>query len=563
VRDKLKILDCTLRDGGYINDWRFNKKTAREVYRSLSKSGVDVVEIGFRGSEKYFNKNKYGLWRFSKDDVIREVTNGIKGAKLAVMGDFGKIGIDDFLEAELTPVDIVRLAVHKNNLKPCVLLLEKIKKKGYQTSLNAMGYASYTLQERKDLASLVNESNLDFLYVADSYGSMLPDQVALLFEPMLEISTAKLGFHPHNNLQMAFANTLEAIKCGVHIIDCTLHGIGRAAGNLPTEVLILYLELSKRGKYNVIPVLNCVDTYFSPLRKEADWGYQLPYMLSGMYKCHPNYAKNLIRLRQYNIEDISKAMEEINKINPVGFSQQVIDDVISQGIIGKWQFDSTQSRPKDPPAIPYLNRHKDKDFLVLANGPSLKACKDKIDAFIEKFDPIVIGANNLSELFKPDYHAFNNKRRFAMYADSVSEESILMISQHFDDQFVSEYTKRHCEKIYYRDRLDLDFDIQDGVIQSNCRTISVLLLGLAVAMGAERVFAAGLDGYVGTAHTGTHFYNEVASVSDEDVLVELHHLCERFIAQIDQYLVAKGKEGIHILTPTDYKSFYKGIENYI
>ncbi len=126
---QIKILDCTLRDGGYMNNWHFDKKMAREVYRALSKSGVDVVEIGFRGSEKFFNREKFGLWRFSEDALIQEVTQGIQGAKIAVMGDFGKIETSDFVNADESPVDIVRLAVHKNNLQPCVKLLEKIKER--------------------------------------------------------------------------------------------------------------------------------------------------------------------------------------------------------------------------------------------------------------------------------------------------------------------------------------------------------------------------------------------------------------------------------------------------
>ena len=560
---RTKILDCTLRDGGYMNNWYFDKKMARESYRALSKAGVDVVEIGFRGSDKYFDKEKYGLWRFSEDSIISEITSGINGAKIAVMGDYGKIEVDDFAPFDDSPVDIVRIAVHKNNLKPCVLMLEKIKEKGYEVSLNAMGYTSYSNQERTDLAKLLNDSNLDYLYLADSYGSILPEQIPLLYEPLFEIQDIKLGFHPHNNLQMAFANTLEAIKLGVDIIDCTLYGMGRAAGNLPTEVMINYLQLTSDSKYNVIPILNCVDTFLLPMREKYEWGYQVAYMLSGMYKCHPNYAGNLLKMKRYNVEDICIAMEEINKVNPVGYSQEVLDKIIHKGIIGRAETNSTKVINDKENTVPYIHRHKGKDFLILANGPSLIENKVKIDKFIEKYDPIILGANNLSGLFKPHYHAFNNKRRYTMYVDNVSTDSNLLLSQYFNDAFIKEYTQSNYEKLFYLDNMDADFSIIDGVIQTNCRTISILLLGIAIVMGANRLFVAGMDGYLNMESDKTHFYNEIAAQTDEDILLDLHRYSQKYLAQIDAYHLKNGKEGVHILTPTSYKSFYKGIDNYL
>ena len=560
----IKVLDCTLRDGGYMNNWHFDKKMAREVYRALSKAGVDVVEIGFRGTEQFFSREKYGLWRFSEDQLISEVTSGIDGAKIAVMGDYGKIRDDDFARSDESPIDIVRIAVHKNNLSPCVQLLNKIKEKGYEVCLNAMGYTSYSKDDRKDLAKLVKDSIIDYLYLADSYGSILPAQIPILYEPLLDIPNIRLGFHPHNNLQMAFANTLEAIKCGVDIIDSTLYGMGRAAGNLPSEVLINYLELTKGGKYNVIPILNCVDTYILPLSNKYKWGYQVAYMLSGMYKCHPNYAGNLVKMRRYNIEDICIAMEKINKINPVGYSQEILDTLIGEGIIGRPKDNNCKDKKDEKPLVPYINRHKGKDFLILANGPSLPNNKDKLDKFINKYDPIVLGANNLSGLFKPHYHAFNNKRRFSMYADGVFEGSKLLLSQYFDEDIIKEYTQMTFEKLYFLDRMEADFDIKNGIIQSNCRSISVLLLGLAIVMGAERIFAAGMDGYMNTdENKNLYFYNEITAQTDDDLLLDLHQNCLKFIGQIDAFHIRKGKEGVHILTPTSYKSFYKGIENYI
>ena len=571
-----EILDCTIRDGGYINNWRFDKKLTREVYRALSKAGVDYIEIGYRGTEEYFNKTEYGIWRFTPEEVIREVIHNIHGAKIALMADYGKIDAKDFCEAKDSVINLVRVAVHKDNLQGAIELLEEIRQKGYKTSLNAMDYSSYSKNESSNLINLLKKTNVDYIYIVDSYGSLLPYQFESIFKPFLDIPNIKIGFHSHNSLQMAFANTLEAVSCGVHIIDSTIYGMGRAAGNLPTEIIISFLERERKDKYNSMPILNIIDRYFVSLQNENKWGYQLPYMLSGMFQCHPNYAKTLVDAREYTIEDIWKTMDYVKSKKTIGFSKSILRDLIADGIItGSRETQGIEnetagsnkaiSEPKSgDAAVPYVNRHLDRDFLILANGPSLKEYKGKIDKFIAKYDPVILGANYLGDLFKPHYHAFNNKRRFAAYIDTVMPESKLLIGQYIPNEMISEYTDSGYEKLYYTDVLKSDFDIRSGVITTNCRTIAILLLGVAIVMGAKRVFAVGMDGYADKgSKRQIHFYNEKDEKEDQEMILERHHWCQHFIEQIDSYLVKSGKEGVHIITPTSYRLFYKGIENYV
>lgn len=571
-----QILDCTIRDGGYINNWHFDNKLVREAYRALSKSGVDYIEIGYRGTEKYFNKNQYGIWRFSPEETIREVISNIDGAKLSLMADYGKIEVDDFCEAKDSVIELVRIAVHRDNLKGAINLLTKIKKKGYKVSLNAMGYHSFSQGEQDYLIDLLKESPFDYIYVVDSYGSLLPHQIGPILDPLLNIPNIRVGFHPHNSLQMAFANTLEAIRCGVHIIDSTIYGMGRAAGNLPTEIIISYLEKGKKERYNSVPLLNIIDRYFVALHKENKWGYQLPYMLSGMFECHPNYAKHLVDSHEYTIEDIWKAMDYIKTKAPVGFSEKVLEDLVNDGVMhGSSDNRSRENMTVDQKrniykfqnnsvTVPYLDRYKNKDFLILANGPSLKEYKDKIDKFIKKYDPIILGANYLGRLFRPHYHAFSNKRRFTEYIDTVAYESKLLIGESIPDEMAREYTDREYERIHYIDVLNHNFDIVDGTITTNCRTVAVLLLGVAIVMGAQRIFAVGMDGYLqNKTNKVLHFYEEKYEKEDQEIIREMHRWCQVFLEQIDSYLVTRGKEGIHILTPTTYRMFYKGLENYI
>ena len=430
--NKTKILDCTIRDGGYLNNWHFDKKMVRGVYKALSKAGIDIVEIGFRGTEKYFDRKKFGSWRFTDLEDLRHVVSGVAGARIALMGDYGKIESDDFPVDYLELVSLVRIAAHKNGTSGAIRELEKIKKKGFEVSLQAMGITSYTEREVRELIAIIKNSDIDYIYMADSYGSILPDQVRSLIEQFKILKHTKVGFHPHNSLQMAFANTLEAIKCGVDIVDSTIYGMGRGAGNLPTEVLLSYLQLSTKDKYNVIPVLDCIDRFFMKIDVDEPWGYQLPYMLSGIFQCHPYYPKTLVDYREFSMEDIWNALEVLRKLNPVGFSKDALNDIIKSGMIGGIKMkgtspdkaDTNKTPQKRRVAVPYKDRHKGRDFLILANGPTLQEYRPKIEKFIKKYNPIILGANYLSGFFKPHYHAFNNKKRFEDYIDPVDEKAI-------------------------------------------------------------------------------------------------------------------------------------------
>lgn len=571
-KSKIEILDCTIRDGGYVNNWWFEKRMVREVYRTLSKSGVDYVELGFRGTEKNFDPAVYGTWRFTSEKNLQEVTRGIEGAKVALMGDYGKIDLEDLDEKKYSVATMIRIAAHKDKVFDAIGLLGKIKAKGYVTSLQAMGFTSYTGYEKVDLTHAIKNSGLDYFYIADSYGSIFPNEIKALFEPFLDLGTVKVGFHPHDSLQMAFANTLEAMKIGIDIVDSSIYGMGRGSGNLTTEALIAYLETQGNNKYNVIPVLNCVDRYFVDIKKEMPWGYQLPYMISGIFKCHPYYAAELVKRREYSIEDIWKAMEVIQEMNPIGFDRSIIDNLIKQGVVGSLGKKALVDKKKPPEEsllennqiVPYVKRHTGRDFLVLANGPSLKEYQSNIHAFIEKYNPLTLGANYLSGIFEPDYHAFNNKKRFVMYVDTVSPSSKLLIGENIPHEMISEYVNREYEPLCFTDILDADFDIKNGVIKSNCRTISVLLLGVAIVMGANRIFIAGMDGYMDKNKIkGALYYEEKFETKEYELNVEKHMWNERFLQQIDDYIRKNGGEGIHILTPTSHSAFYKGIDNYI
>jgi 4-hydroxy 2-oxovalerate aldolase len=559
----VKILDCTIRDGGYINNWDFSLQVVKDIYRQLSRTGIDYIELGFRNSLVY-NPKEDAYWVNCNEEILKEVKNGNSSLKVCVLVDFGKANVEHFLNASKSEIDLVRVAAHKHKIPEALQLLKKIQKKGYETSMQLMGYPQYSKSERTELIPLLKQHTPDFVYVADSYGSLLPDQIDSLVSPLLELNAFKVGFHPHNNLQLAFANTLEAIKSGVHVVDATLYGMGRGAGNLPIEALLSTInELQDQKHFNINPALHCVDMYLLPLKKQYEWGYQLPYMVSGSCKCHGSYAKNLVDARRYSIEDIWEALSLIKLEKPVGFDKNILTNILNKSDFefgSATKLEGTEDSPNyaqltiPAPASPkYANRHQGKPFLILANGPSLKKHQDQIQQFIKKNDPIILGANYLADTIIPHYHAFTNKKRFVRYAETISDQSKALVSCYFKDNFIKDYLKTEFEQIsFYHGNRD-EFSINKGIISNDCSSTSMLLIAVAIVMGGTQFYIAGMDGYSHKDGTGKHYFYEE---KDDTNSVQFNQLRqkwgERTLKLINQYLIGAEFEGIKIITPTSY-----------
>jgi len=359
-------------------------------------------------------------------------------------------------------------------------------------------------------------------------------------------------------------------------------GMGRGAGNLPSEIMLTYLQKGREDKYNVIPLLNFIDLYMKPLHKEIQWGYSIPYLLSGYFKCHPYFIRDIDNYQAYTVEETWAILSEVKRKDPSTYIPGLIDHIIQTKNIGKITKEiADQHIIKKKGSldherklisvdsigqVPYVGRHKEKEFLVLANGPMLFKYKDKIDKFIKKHDPIIIGANYLGGLFIPHYHGFIVTRRLIKYLDQVHEDSKLLLGVYIPDEVIEERVSRKYETVYYQDVLGPEFEIKNGVISSSCRTVSVLMIGVAVSMGAKRIYTAGMDGYISAEDNQLHssmFYEEPNKIESPEVLMELHKWSQYYIESISKNMIANNGEGVHIITPTAYKSFYMGVDNLI
>jgi len=292
-RDKIKVLDCTIRDGGLINNHDFDIDFVRKVYKAVSEAGVDYIELGYKNSKKLFSPKEYGLWKFCDDDVINRVIDGIESnTKISVMVDIGRVELDDVKPAAESPVDMIRVASYVKDIDKAIDMVNHFADKSYETTINIMAISRDKGHELDEaLAQIEQESKAIAVYIVDSFGALYQETTEELVKRFSGVlKTKEVGFHGHNNQQLGFSNTIEAIIHGANYLDATIYGIGRAAGNCPLELLVGFL---KNPKYNIRPILDIISNSFIPLRDKIEWGYIIPYAISGMVNEHPRAAMAL------------------------------------------------------------------------------------------------------------------------------------------------------------------------------------------------------------------------------------------------------------------------------
>ena len=292
-RDKIKVLDCTIRDGGLINKHDFDHKFVRNVYRAISEAGVDYMEIGYKNSKELFSTKEYGSWKFCDDDSISKITEGIESnTKISVMVDVGRVNLDDVKPASESPVDMIRVASYVKDVDKAIFMANHFSEKGYETTINIMAISRDQGSELTEaLHQIEKECKANVIYIVDSFGFLYQENVEHLVKLFKKIlKTKEVGFHGHNNQQLAFGNTIEAIIHNANYLDATVYGIGRAAGNCPLELLMGFL---KNPKFDIRPILDLISHELIPLRNKIEWGYIIPYAISGMMNEHPRAAMAL------------------------------------------------------------------------------------------------------------------------------------------------------------------------------------------------------------------------------------------------------------------------------
>lgn len=308
-RADIKVLDATLRDGGLVNDFRFSDDFIKALYLANIRAGVDYMEFGYKGDKSMFDVEKFGPCKFCDDEYIRSIVGeNNTDLKIAVMADVGRCDyVNDIHDRSESSIDLVRVATYLHQIPTAVRMIEDAKSKGYEVSCNIMAISNARESDIQAALDILGRSPVDVFYIVDSFGSLYPEQIARtinIYKEYAEKYSKKLGIHAHNNQQLAFANTIEAVGDGVDWLDATYAAMGRGAGNCAMELLLGFL---KNPKYNVYPAIQFIEKHMPAIREAgAVWGYDFQYMMTGLLNQHPRTAIEFTKQRRTDYSEFYK-----------------------------------------------------------------------------------------------------------------------------------------------------------------------------------------------------------------------------------------------------------------
>ena len=313
VRNDIKVLDATIRDGGLCNNFEFTDEFVKELYKTNVASGVDYMEFGYKASKNMFNESEFGKWKFCNEEDIRAIVgDNPTSMKIAVMADVGRCDYKtDFLPKNESVIDMVRVACYIHQIPAAIEMIEWFHALGYETTCNIMAISQANTEQVNQALSMLAATNVDVIYLVDSYGSLYPENASALAKVYLaavENTDKKIGFHAHNNQNLAFANTIETLSYGVSFLDATAQGMGRGAGNCAMELLLGFL---KNPKYNLYELLKFIEKYMIPLKAQGVvWGYDLQYMFTGLLNRHPREAIDFTGKKRDDYSEFYKSLLE-------------------------------------------------------------------------------------------------------------------------------------------------------------------------------------------------------------------------------------------------------------
>ena len=291
--NQCKIVDCTIRDGGLVNNWDFSVEFVQDLYAALNEAGVDYMEVGYKNSPKLLKGSEdAGPWRFLNDDFLRKVIPQKGVTKLSALVDIGRVDENDILPRSESMLDLIRVACYIKDVDKALKLIQLFHDRGYETTINIMALSNVMENDLHEAFVMIKESPVDVVYIVDSYGSLDHNDFDFLINKFQEhLPNKRLGVHTHNNMQLAFSNTLIAAEKGVELLDASVYGMGRGAGNCPTEALVTHL---KNSQYTLRPLLGFLQHHMIPMREKWEWGYLIPYLITGTLDEHPRSAMALL-----------------------------------------------------------------------------------------------------------------------------------------------------------------------------------------------------------------------------------------------------------------------------
>lgn len=474
----VNLLDCTLRDGGYLVDAEFGDTAIKGIIKGLTDANLDVIECGFLKDEPHHRGNTV----FNNAAQIREyLPEDRKQASYVCLSDFSRYSIENLDEYDGTSIDGVRACFFKKERYDVIDFCKEIKRKGYKLYVQPVDILGYTDEEIIELIHMINPIEPYAFSIVDTFGSMFTEDLQRIFYLVHHNLTmsSQIGFHSHNNLQMSFALSQEFIQLtqGLrHItVDATLCGMGRGAGNTNTELLLQYMNRKFNTGYDIDVALDVIDNYIDSIRATCEWGYSIPYYLAGSYSAHVNNIAYLTNKAGICSRDINYILNKLGAVKRKRYDYDLLEKIYVEYV---------GAMTDDTASIAELTeRFSGKDVLLLFPGKTTQTYQDKINAYIDKKKPVVISINLLNEDYPTDFVWFANKQRYRYWQNDPAYGKYTKIitsnitSEAKDNEIVVDFTKL----------------VKCGWEQLD--NSGILLLRLLDELGVNSIAMAGFDGY--------------------------------------------------------------------
>lgn len=487
MKKKIALLDCTLRDGAYINGSHFGTSAIKGIIKKLQEARTDIIEVGWLKDAAHEEGSTY---YHLPQDAAPYMVDRQDGIEYVAMIDWDRYDVDNLPPCDGKSINAVRVVFPHGKHREGIAVAERVREKGYRIFLQAANTLAYSEADLKDLAQCINACRPVAISVVDTFGAMFEEDLARIVRTLdaaLNPAIA-MGFHSHNNQQLSFALTMHFVELLAEsersaIVDASLCGMGRGAGNATTELVASYLDRKQNGNYDMDAILDAIDTYMEPFREAYTWGYSTPYFVAGMYQCHVNNIAYLQRNHRTNARDMRNIIASLSQAERRKYDYDLLER----------RYLENQSRLVDDEAAVRALRQEfaGRTVLLVAPGRSVIDKRERVHAFIKKEQPVVIGVNAICDGYAYDYLFFVNSAR-CDYAKNAHGKTFAETKKILLSSIKTEGAEGE---------LILNFNraIKRGWPHFDNAVISALRL--LNSIGAKKVAIAGFDGF-------RHAYNE-------------------------------------------------------
>lgn len=479
---EIKLLDCTLRDGGYINDWNFGHDNLVSVFERLVDAGVDIIEVGFLDERREFDIDRSIM---PDTDSVGKIFGELdrKQAMIVGMIDYGTCSLSHIAPAKDSFLDGIRVIFKKHLREEAMAYCGELSKLGYKVFAQLVSVTSYDDDEMLDLVRLANHYKPYAVSMVDTYGLMHQNNLMHYFKLLNDNldPAIGLGYHAHNNFQMGYANCIAMLSNKIErtmVVDGTIYGMGKSAGNAPIELIAMHMNHELGKDYRISQLLEAIDSNIIQFYTPAAWGYNMFYYLAASNDCHPNYVSYLMEKRTLSVRSIDEILEKLE-----GEKKLLYDKNYIEALYVDYQKNEINDE-EDKIALGEALRGK--NILVIGPGATMEsdAVKKKIVRYVEEEKPTVISINYIPKSFRPDYVFLSNSKRYLQLATKLSRTSQTIIAT---SNLTETTTGAFAYHLNYSSLIDPNTEIIDNSL--------VMLLKALINIGVDKVQLAGFDGY--------------------------------------------------------------------